>query len=110
LKQRRGGDVADEKPGAPALPELDPALRRDRHALTPTVPNPGGPMPQILVVTDAEEQNGSAVVYRERVASSDLESAYFSGQLVERVGWAIRDAAQIERADPRVTPIHRDQH
>lgn len=62
-------------------------------------------MPQILVITDPEQEHDSAVVYRERVVSSDLESAHYSGQLVERVGWAVRDAAQIERAGSRVTPI-----
>jgi hypothetical protein len=53
-------------------------------------------MPQILVVTDAPEETARTVVYRERVLSSDLESAHFSGQLVERVGWAVRDANEIE--------------
>jgi hypothetical protein len=48
-------------------------------------------MPQLLVLTDLPEAGGT-VVYRERIASSDLESSYFSGQLVERVGWAVRDA------------------
>jgi hypothetical protein len=45
-------------------------------------------MPQILVVTDPAEQDASTVVYRERISTTDLESDHFSGQLVERVGWA----------------------
>jgi hypothetical protein len=53
-------------------------------------------MPQILVVTDSAEQAAGTVVYRERVLSTDLESDHFSGQLVERVGWAVKDADQIE--------------
>jgi hypothetical protein len=65
-------------------------------------------MPQILIVTDPEQEQESSVVYRERVLSSDLESPFFSGQLVERVGWAVRDATQIERTDPRVTPLRRE--
>jgi len=65
-------------------------------------------MPQILIVTDPEQEQESSVVYRERILSSDLESPHFSGQLVERVGWAVRDAAQIERTDPRVTPLRRE--
>ena len=56
-------------------------------------------MPQILVVADVAEETANRLVYRERVASSDLESAHFSGQLVERVGWAVRDADEIERKD-----------
>jgi hypothetical protein len=59
-------------------------------------------MPQILVVTDSQaEETKGAVVYRERISATDLESAHFSGQLVERVGWAVRDANERERADHR---------
>ena len=35
-------------------------------------------------------------MYRERVLATDLESEHFSGQLVERVGWAVQDAGQLE--------------
>jgi len=58
-------------------------------------------MPQILVVADVAEEAANRVVYRERVASSDLESDHFSGQLVERVGWAVQDADAIEKEDHR---------
>jgi hypothetical protein len=54
-------------------------------------------MPQILVVTDPPGDSATTVVYRERIDSADLESDHFSGQLVERVGWAVQDAGQIER-------------
>jgi hypothetical protein len=59
-------------------------------------------MPQILVTTDApirpetDAKLESEVVYRERVALSDLESDHFSAQLVERVGWAVLDADERE--------------
>jgi hypothetical protein len=53
-------------------------------------------MPQILIVTDPPEDAAGAVVYRERILSTDLESDHFAGQLVERVGWAVRDAGLIE--------------
>ena len=58
-------------------------------------------MPQILVVTDDPEKAESAVVYRERIVLSDLESDHFSAQLVERVGWAVLDADEIEVAEER---------
>lgn len=58
-------------------------------------------MPQILVVTDPAEQDASTVVYRERISTTDLESDHFSGQLVERVGWAVVDADQIEHGKRR---------
>jgi hypothetical protein len=65
-------------------------------------------MPQILVVTDDRESAESAVVYRERIALSDLESDHFSAQLVERVGWAMLDANEIEhRAEGPVQPVLR---
>ena len=56
-------------------------------------------MPQLLILTDSPEETDSTVVYRERVAPSDLESEHFSGQLVERVGWAVSDADRIEHTD-----------
>jgi hypothetical protein len=52
-------------------------------------------MPQILVVADPPAEDAT-VVYRERISTTDLESDHFSGQLVERVGWAVVDADQIE--------------
>ncbi len=58
-------------------------------------------MAQILVVTDSREEAESTIVYRERVMPTDLESDHFSGQLVERVGWAVSDADRIEHEDLR---------
>jgi hypothetical protein len=53
-------------------------------------------MPQILVLTDAPQSAGE-VVYRERVPRSSLESEHFAGQLLERVGWAVKDADDLEQ-------------
>lgn len=58
-------------------------------------------MPQILVEADPRSEGDSTVVYRERINLSDLDSDHFSGQLVERVGWAVLDADQIEREAER---------
>jgi hypothetical protein len=33
---------------------------------------------------------------RERVNVTDFESDHFAAQLVERVGWAVSDAAEVE--------------
>lgn len=57
-------------------------------------------MPQILVVADTAQDTPS-VVYRERISTTDLESDHFSGQLVERVGWAVVDADQLEHREDR---------
>jgi hypothetical protein len=61
-------------------------------------------MPQILVLTDAPQRSGE-VVYRERVASSCLESEHFADQLLERVGWAVGDADQLEHEEPVAEPV-----
>jgi hypothetical protein len=55
-------------------------------------------MPQILVLADSPQgsQGSGEVVYRERVARSSLESEHFAGQLMERVGWAVGDADDLE--------------
>lgn len=62
-------------------------------------------MPQILVVADPPQDSPSTVVYRERISTADLESDHFSGQLVERVGWAVLDADQLEHKEDRAAPL-----
>ena len=54
-------------------------------------------MPQIIVTADrgAAFEDG-AVTHRERVNVADFESQHFAAQLVERIGWAVEDAAQAE--------------
>ena len=56
-------------------------------------------MPQILIMTESPEETPSTVVYRERVATTDFDSAHFAGQLAERVGWAVSDADRLENSD-----------
>lgn len=51
-------------------------------------------MPQLLVVTDLPDAGGK-VVYRERIISSDFESRHFTGQLAERLNWAVHDAHEL---------------
>lgn len=66
-------------------------------------------MPQILVLADSPQgsQGSDEVVYRERVARSSLESEHFAGQLMERVGWAVGDADEVEnRAQEAVAQEH----
>lgn len=55
-------------------------------------------MPQIIVLADSARQWGeAAVMLRERVSATDLESDHFAAQLVERLGWAVGDAHEVER-------------
>lgn len=56
-------------------------------------------MPQIIVLADAARHQGEeAVMLRERVSLADLESDHFAAQLVERLGWAVGDAHEVEQA------------
>ena len=64
-------------------------------------------MPQIVVVADSPTDAAGKVVYRERISASDLESDHFSGQLVQRVGWAVSDANELERRSDRALRLVR---
>jgi hypothetical protein len=57
------------------------------------------PMPQIIVTADrdAADRGEGAVMMRERVTVTDFESDHFAAQLVERLGWAVSDADEVER-------------
>lgn len=61
-------------------------------------------MPQLLVVTDLPEAGGQ-VVYRERIVSSDFESVHFTGQLAERLDWAVRDADELANREEEPAPV-----
>jgi len=61
-------------------------------------------MPQLLISTDRRDEDAGTVVYRERVNLSDLESDHFSHQLVERVGWALHDANELEHRPAEERP------
>lgn len=56
-------------------------------------------MPQIIVTAkSADGRGGEAVMLRERVTVADFESQHFADQLVERLGWAVSDADDVEQA------------
>jgi hypothetical protein len=55
-------------------------------------------MPRIVVTTEGRDETGAAVVLQEHIASVHLDSDHSAAQLVERLGWAIVDAEEIERA------------
>jgi hypothetical protein len=54
-------------------------------------------MPQIIVTADHEGSGEGVVTFRERVNVQDFESRHFANQLVERIGWAVGDADEVER-------------
>ena len=53
-------------------------------------------MPRIIVQADPTPEREAVTVLQERVSPSDLESAHFAGQLLERLNWAIGDAKEAE--------------
>ena len=60
-------------------------------------------MPQIIVTSDRGAAFGEgAVTLRERVSVADFESEHFASQLLERLGWAVGDADEVERFDDAI--------
>ncbi len=55
-------------------------------------------MPQIIVTASDADREG-AVTLRERINTSDFESERFAVNLLERLGWAVSDAADVEQTD-----------
>jgi hypothetical protein len=54
-------------------------------------------MPQIIVRADRRDRlEEGPIMLRERVNVSDFESDHFAAQLVERLGWAVNDASEVE--------------
>jgi hypothetical protein len=54
-------------------------------------------MAYITVTADQPNGGRDAVTLTERVVPRDLESDHFSAQLIERLGWALVDAEDINR-------------
>jgi hypothetical protein len=52
-------------------------------------------MAQIVITTDGSGEEATEV-HRERVIPADVETETASSLLVERIGWALSDADQIE--------------
>ncbi len=52
-------------------------------------------MPQIIVQAAPGERPGPVTLH-ERVNGNDLNSDHFARQLVERIGWALLDAEDLE--------------
>ena len=53
-------------------------------------------MARILITTDRKRTRGSNVMLDERIATSDLDSDHFAAALIERIGWALVDAEDVE--------------
>jgi hypothetical protein len=60
-------------------------------------------MARIRITTDPRDTPDAAVVLDERIATRDLDSDHFAGALIERIGWALADADEVERSRHRMT-------
>lgn len=58
-------------------------------------------MPQIIIQTGQPGSKGSADVLRETAHTVDTESDRSRELLIERIGWALRDAEEIEERGER---------
>jgi hypothetical protein len=59
-------------------------------------------MPRIIVTTDPTEQRDAPVLLEESVNSVHLDNDHSAAQLIERLGWAITDAEDTQRAQQRL--------
>ena len=53
-------------------------------------------MPEVIVKADSRTGEDSPVLLREHVSDRNLESSHYAGQLIERIGWAVVDATEVE--------------
>lgn len=64
-------------------------------------------MPQIIVTADhARDRDLDDVMLRERVNVEDFDSERFAANLLERLGWAVVDAAEVEQDPARSELLH----
>ena len=57
-------------------------------------------MPEIIVSAGTDSDRDAPVVLRERVTEDSLASDHYTAQLIERIGWAVVDASEVE-TEPR---------
>lgn len=62
-------------------------------------------MPEIIVRAEAGAEREGPVLLKERVTEGALESGHYAEQLIERIGWAVIDASDVQR---RAEPERRD--
>jgi hypothetical protein len=56
-------------------------------------------MAKIIVTADERSADSPAVLLEESVYSVHLSTGHAANQLIERLGWALRDAEELERIE-----------
>jgi len=64
-------------------------------------------MPQIIITTDAPDGR-TTEVHRERISPADVETETAGFLLVERIGWALSDADELEHPVERLSGAGRE--
>ena len=59
-------------------------------------------MPRIIVQTESEDHE---VVFWEHVGPEDFDAEHFRRCLADRIGWAVADAREAERAYATAAPV-----
>lgn len=59
-------------------------------------------MPKIIIRADAPGDEVALITLSERLVADNLESGHYAAQLIERLGWAVRDAQTLEAAQSSV--------
>jgi hypothetical protein len=59
-------------------------------------------MPTIIVQADNRHGQPTSITLTERLIPADVQSEHYLSQLVERVGWALLDAEELETRTGRV--------
>ena len=55
-------------------------------------------MPRILVISESGSEREGKITLDERISSADMRSGHHAAQLIQRVGWAVHDADDVERS------------
>ena len=58
-------------------------------------------MPRIIIQAEGGENQSRRVTLQERVVPADAQSDLYVTQLVERIGWALLDAEELEATPHR---------
>jgi hypothetical protein len=95
------------RPRPSGIPRVDPERqpRQDARRLGHRCHDGGAGVPSVIVLAESETDEPSAFNHdrrafrlKERVTSSDVSDPHVAAQLIERIGWALADAEDAERA------------
>jgi len=67
-------------------------------------------MPRVLVTTQTNDRPHAPVLLNESVFPANLEDDHAAAQLIERIAWAVSDAADVESKRPRDGQRRRGAH